>query len=131
MNAYQSKHERDERFLCIVYHLLSMDEIRPIKLLSSNFKALNLLKFRHCSYIVFVKSLQVMKVSSTNTNKVTVVMNVNEKTYKEFLSQNDQVVIFYLLERLDQLKMQKEVKIIEILLLGSREKQVPYFIVAN
>ncbi len=82
-----------------------MDVIRQDQLFSLNFKVLILLQLRHCSHIVFDTLLWVVKVCFINTNTVTVVMNAIKKTYKEFLSQNNQVMILYWLERADQLKI--------------------------
>ena len=58
-------------------------------------------------------------------------MNAIEGTYKEFVARSGTAMAVYLVERPDQSKIRKEVKMVEISLSGSKKTQVPSLAGAN
>ncbi len=125
VQAYQSKPEESDSFLCTGYHLWPVDEIRPEELLGPNLEALDPLRRLHRSYILFDESFQAMKVSAINVDVVNEVMDAIEGTYKEFVARSGKATTVYLVERPDQLQMRKEVRMVEGPLSGSEKAQVP------
>lgn len=124
-HKYQKIPDKSLNCKYLGYYLWPVNEIRPEDLLGPSFEAFDPLRMSFNSYILFDAKLEAFKVMADQAERVEKAMLRIEGAFKEFVARSNPATTMYMVERLDELSVRKDVKMVKKSLSPSEHAQVP------